>query len=222
MKIVILGDVHGRFREIDWIMDSTNASVYLQTGDLASEDDSTRYPSLSKPLIFCAGNHEEWDELEKFEGKKEICKIGKNLYYVPQGNYIDLGSLLNGKETNFRIGALGGNYSPKRYNLERSELRGERRRHYVNQDVEKTKKLIDIKILLTHEAPFPYKERGKGRKEITEILECLKPKYHFFGHHHRYSEQELIKGVKSIGLPQPHEGYAVLDTDDWSHHFIFS
>ena len=58
-----------------------------------------------------------------------------------------------------------------------------------------------VDILLTHEAPSPYMNRGRncGIGQINEVIRNSKPKLHFFGHHHYDGEYEY-EGVKSYGL----------------------
>ena len=188
MKVIIIGDIHGDFPKIDKIINNTKADLYLQVGDLAGSlnFDEWFYTPFSKPIIFISGNHENYDVLEPYN-RREInnvaWEIEQNLYYLPIGNYVDWEGL--------RIGGLGGNFAPSRYNLTRDKLDGGRRRHYTINEVERLKRAKSVDILLTHEAPTPFYRNpyftsgeDMGKKEITELVKFLKPKYHFFGHHH--------------------------------------
>lgn len=187
MKIIVIGDIHGEFPKLDKILDSTSADLYLQVGDMAGSLLNLEYPDISKPVYFIAGNHEREDTLEPYNDTPidKIFEIKKNLWYIPLGHHFNYKGI--------NIGGLGGNYSPTRYNLKRCDLSGKRRRHYTQYDVDKLLKLDSLDILLTHEAPSPHLvkylieyEEDIGRYEITDIINNLNPKYHFYGHHHHY------------------------------------
>jgi hypothetical protein len=199
MKIGILGDVHLQFQDVHKIMKAYPlVDMYLQVGDLADYD--VEYPSFPKPLYFIAGNHDNFGKLEIYEQYRlgAVGKVNKNLYYIPRGNFVQLYAPDKNGECKFvTVVGLGGNYASSRYEKERWQLSGNRRRHYVKSDVERIKEWYgnpeNIDILLTHEAPSPYYhsydlEKDRGRPEITELVKILKPKYHFFGHHHYYTK----------------------------------
>jgi Icc-related predicted phosphoesterase len=179
MRIIVIGDVHGDFRIIDTILNTTHANFYVQVGDLGSP--SLRYPDLEKPLIFIPGNKENADFLGKFPQYDGKVLIKKNLWYLPIG-----------ESTTFRgisIAGFGGNYSENYYYEERGRLQGRHRLHFTKRDY---LRMLDtaskIDILLTHEAPSPFivprKFKGdRGKKIISKLVEVLQPKYNFFGHH---------------------------------------
>jgi hypothetical protein len=47
------------------------------------------------------------------------------------------------------------------------------------------------------------------------VLAAMKPRLHFFGHHHRYSEQER-EGVPSIGLDLVSRSFVLIDITRWA------
>ena len=209
MKIVVIGDIHGDFPKLFEILDNTDADLYLQVGDLAGFMDFNTwvYTEVSKPLIFIAGNHENYDILEPYNSKdrKEMYEIEKNLFYLPIGHHVNIKGV--------RIGGLGGNYAPTRYHLNRKELHYKRRRHYTQNDVNKLLTSKKLDILLTHEAPSPFiihryphtpKDIGKGsdigRPEITYLIKSLKPRYHFYGHHH-FPHTQILHDCKCVCVP---------------------
>jgi Icc-related predicted phosphoesterase len=104
---------------------------------------------------------------------------------------------------------------PKKGSLKATEL-ADKRRHFVREEVEACKRLGDIDVLLTHEAPKPFRAfpggRGPdaGKSQINEVLAAMKPRLHLFGHHHRYSER-TIEGVRSIGLDLVTRSYVLID-----------
>jgi Icc-related predicted phosphoesterase len=183
MKVIAVGDIHGDYDKLNFIMDNTDGDLYLQVGDLAGSNQikHMRYPDLDKPLIFISGNHDDPDLLETFNRSKREGKflIKKNLWYLPMGNF----TIANG----IVIGGVGGNYSPNKFYEHRGCLHGRRRVHYTFHEMSK---LIianpKLDILLTHEAPSPHIVGSKdyGRIEITKLVKYLSPKYHYYGHHH--------------------------------------
>jgi uncharacterized protein len=92
----------------------------------------------------------------------------------------------------------------------------DKRRHFVREEVEACKRLGAIDILLTHEAPKPFRAfpggRGPdaGKSQINEVLAEMKPRLHLFGHHHRFSD-EVREGVRSVGLDLVTRSYLLLD-----------
>ncbi len=182
MKIIVIGDLHGDYERLQDIMNGTNADIYLQVGDFAGDEDY--YPDLEKPLYFIRGNHECFDILDRYQKPAEIQR---NLIYIPNGEVVEVDGI--------RIGALGGNYSPVSFLKKRSELSGKRRAHITAEDYKKALRMENLDILLTHEAPSPFHLRGKdvGLTIITSLLFALKPRFHFFGHHHIDKEMEIFE-----------------------------
>jgi len=181
MKIIAIGDIHGNYAYLRDILKSTTADIYLQVGDLAG--DCNYYPDLEKRVYFVKGNHECFDILEKYS---EPTEIQKNLIYIPNGKIVEINGL--------RIGALGGNYSPVSFRKSDDELKGKRRAHITKMDFERAMNMKNIDILLTHEAPSPFIKNGRdvGLSLVTSLLFTLKPKFHFFGHHHVDREIEIF------------------------------
>jgi uncharacterized protein len=191
MEICVIGDIHGNFPKVDEILETTNADLYLQVGDLGAIDilDEKSYTPFQKPIYFIPGNHENYDYIEEYHNTyiHDTPMIRKNLYLIPYGHYFNYKGLT--------IGGLGGNYSPKRYEWNRDNLYMDRRKHFVKDDVDRLKTAKHLDILLTHEAPKPFRYFPNmydlGVKYINELLDELKPKYHFFGHHHKYWEKQI-------------------------------
>ena len=79
----------------------------------------------------------------------------------------------------------------------------------------------DIDVLLSHEAPKPFRPHPGGRGpdagkvQINEVLGAMQPRLHFFGHHHRYSEAER-EGVTSIGLDLVSRSFVAVDAKSLS------
>jgi len=182
MKIVVIGDIHGNYDYLKRILKDTSGDIYLQVGDFAGDKED--YLDLEKTVYFIKGNHECFDIIDKYE---EPTEIKKNLIYIPTGKVVEVNGI--------RIGAFGGNFSPISFGKRKKELSGKRRSHITIDDFKKATKMKDIDILLTHEAPLPFIIDGKdvGILLITILLHTLKPKLHFFGHHHIDREIDIYK-----------------------------
>jgi hypothetical protein len=99
-------------------------------------------------------------------------------------------------------------------------VRDDKRRHFVHAEVEACAALSNVDIFLSHEAPRPYwvgvgrSRNDAGKTVVNEVLGAMKPRLHFFGHHHRFSEGHP-QDVPSIGLPLITDGYVIVDTGTW-------
>ena len=233
--ILIAGDIHANF---DLFFErvanlSTRPTAILQVGDLGGK--SKEYPDFPTPTYFIQGNHENWDLLYgKGEGAEPLFSgvhsnsaniyVPRNLHHLPNGRSIDVEGLC--------VVGLGGNYSSKYYVKGRSEMKGDRRRHFnysevlmcdkdsIEMECEMDRTFSDrecppfhgVDILLTHEAPSPYMNRGRncGIGKINEAIRNAEPELHFFGHHHHDGDYEY-EGVKSYGLGMGYNTGILLD-----------
>jgi len=208
--VCIIGDIHGDWVSTNKIMRKELADLYLSTGDVC--DNNYRYETLNCPIYSLFGNHEDFDIVEAYR---------RNSVYVGNLNFIFPGKIyeVNG----IRFGGLGGNHSPKYYSYRRKDLpfpknrndrngKADRRRHFVEEEVELCKKkLHGIDILITHESPSFYEkymrfpDHGSG-KIIDNLVKTVKPKLHIWGHHHKYFVGD-VDGILSIGLAYPRVSY---------------
>lgn len=167
---------------------------WVQVGDLGGR--STSYEGFPTPLSFISGNHENWNEIKEIDN----CKGPENLIHLKNGSMATICGLT--------ILSLGGNYSSKYFNYLEKDLHQDRRRHFVKEQCEELlnlSKTNSIDILLTHEAPTPYikpwydVDRDMGIPAVTELIRGIKPKFHFFGHHHSMTINK-IGSTLSVGL----------------------
>lgn len=222
MLLGLVGDVHGAFDALERVMAGEPAiTTWLCVGDVAS--DAGEYPTPSRPLSFIKGNNENFERL----ARAEQGQIAPNLHLLPNGRLVDLAGV--------RVAGLGGTFAPTWYETSpealpyagspaaspRPRVRDDKRRHFVRAEVEACAALRDIDLFLTHEAPRPcWVGTGRGRNDagktvINEILAAMRPRLHFFGHHHRFSEA-TVQGVPSIGLPLAGDSYVVVDATGWT------
>ena len=210
----ILGDAHGEFDIIfDTIKRNPDVKRWFQVGDLGGKFDF--YPSFPENFHFIQGNHENWDYVA---GLKEA----ENPLFLPNGSL----TWYRSSGDTYLVGVLGGNYSAKQYRNKTESLRGDRRRHFTEEDYESLVVLrrnldrtldrsVRVDILLTHEAPSPYtKGFGDiGIELVTGLLREIKPNIHFFGHHHKFKLMDTC-GVISVGMGRVSESYVLYDTED--------
>ncbi len=199
MKILVLGDIHGRWKKVQNIICQEfpgGNGIVLSVGDLEE------YPQITgAKLYFVYGNHEDLDKIK-------LLKTDKSRGLIPIFTG-DLVKLPDGTE----ISGICGNFSPKFYPTD------VKNKYIKKHEIEKIKNLKTADILLSHEAPLGvnFLKFGKdlGLPMITEVIEKLKPKIAFFGHHHMYFET-VYKQTKIIGLDYPRRSYVILETDDFS------
>jgi uncharacterized protein len=206
-----LGDIHGNFDSVRRIMERCpDVAFWLCVGDVA--DLAGRYVSFPAPLYWIKGNNENFDAIA--DGALPV-----GLHYIPNASVVTIDGL--------RVGGLGGTFAPNWYDTPAADLPhpkkatvkatelADKRRHFVREEVEACAALRDIDILLTHEAPKPFRPfpggRGPdaGKAAINEVLAAMQPRLHLFGHHHRFSEQ-LVEGVRSVGLDLAARSYLLL------------
>lgn len=204
MKILILGDVHGDIKIVETLIEKECPDFVLQVGDLSS------YSEFKKPVYFIAGNHEDQDLLEKMDTNR--IKFN-NLYHIKNGETI---ILKKGIEIITVLG-LGGNFGPTRFKLPKSKLEGDRRRHFVEEEINKSLSAGKVDVFLTHEAPYSLsivkRNRNVGVEIIDEVIKKIKPFFVFSGHHHVFKEA-IIDNVNLISLDRPNKSYYILNKDD--------
>jgi hypothetical protein len=198
--IGFIGDVHGHFDDMfNIIAKHPEVTRWFQVGDLG--DKSLSYPEFPSNFHFIQGNHENWDAIQAYKDSSSP-------------SFIKNGSVLKFEDddVSYKVGVLGGNYAPSFYT--KQKLSGERRRHFLEREVETLLANASTKldILITHEAPVPYQKDGRelGQPIISDIISRTHPDAHFFGHHHYYSVREL-EGTISVGLTYPGYSYVLYD-----------
>jgi Icc-related predicted phosphoesterase len=217
LPVGILGDIHGDFASVRRIMSlHPDVRSWLAIGDLA--DDEGRYEAVESTIFWIKGNNENFDAIA-------ARKLPPSLRFVENGTLIEVEGL--------RVTGLGGTFAPTWYESPASALPhpvkgtvratalADKRRHFVREEVNRCKAFDDVDVFLTHEAPRPYRVHGgkgpeAGKTAINEVLLAMHPRYHFFGHHHEFSDRTLA-GVRSIGLDLVSRSYGLLD--ERTHEF---
>jgi Icc-related predicted phosphoesterase len=210
-----LGDIHGDFASVRRIMrQHPEIPAWLCVGDVAGADGN--YEAFDAPLFWIKGNNENFDRIAARD-------LPSNLNYMPNGTV----RIIEG----VRVAGLGGTFAPTMYDVPAAELPhpkkstakatelADRRRHFVREEVDVCKQMNGIDVLLTHEAPRPFRVKGNdaGKTPINEILASMKPRLHLFGHHHRLVEAE-VQGVKSVCLDLVSQSYLLVEVPTLRYH----
>jgi uncharacterized protein len=209
-----LGDIHGDFASVRRIMDRhPDIPFWLCVGDVADVDG--RYEPVAAPLYWIKGNNEDFDRIAAGD-------LPSGLHHIPNGSATRIGDLT--------VAGLGGTFAPTMYELAPRDLPhpkkgsvkatelADRRRHFVRAEVEACKTLHGVDVLLTHEAPRPFRltaagarpGNDAGKTPINEVLTAMRPRLHLFGHHHRFGESQ-VGGVQSVCLDLVSRSYLLID-----------
>jgi uncharacterized protein len=134
-----------------------------------------------------------------------------NLLYIPNGVEVEIDGL--------RVAGVGGTHAPTWYHKKAEELikkgKDDKRRHFVREEVEAVKKMRELDILLTHEAPRPFRApagHDAGKTPVNEMIASAKPRLHLFGHHHKFVEM-TVAGVRSVCLDLVSRSYLLVDRE---------
>ncbi|MFB6121367.1 MAG: metallophosphoesterase [Halobacteriaceae archaeon] len=199
--VLVLGDAHAddapRREALLSAYRDADADVALQAGDLLHYD-------VPIPTYFIAGNNEDFDVVEALrEG-----------HTPPEASNVHLLHSTSAEVDGLRVGGLSGNYAPTRFDCDRSELAGGRRRHFVRDDVERAKDL-DVDVFLAHEAPHGLpvaEEYGVGCKHVDDVLQSVRPDLCLVGHHHEHAET-TFGDTRVVSLAPAWEAYYALDPE---------
>jgi hypothetical protein len=227
MTFGALGDVHGDFQSVRRVMDRhPDIPFWVSVGDLGG--DAGLYEEPPAALYWIKGNNEDFEFVARQAAAGGTLPL---LRYVPNGTLVRANGL--------RLAGLGGTFAPTWYDTPASQLpyprrtsdtrppaaaalARDKRRHFVRDEVECCKRLGDVDVFLSHEAPRPFivvPERAKdperrldaGKTQINEILTALRPRLHLFGHHHRFVAGER-HGVPSICLDLVSKSYLLIES----------
>jgi len=199
--MLVLGDAHAddpaHRRALLAAYETADADVALQTGDLLTYE-------LPTPTWFVAGNNEAFDVIERLRSGDAGGTRNANLL---ASTAVELDGL--------RVAGLSGNYAPTQYEKSRSELAGDRRRHFVRDDVERLYRLDDVDVLLAHEAPHGVLETDGydvGCRPLDDLLRSLAPDLCLVGHHHEHTEG-TFGSTRVVTLAPAWESYYLLDSE---------
>ncbi|MEF8774927.1 MAG: metallophosphoesterase [Haloarculaceae archaeon] len=201
--MLVLGDAHADDPEkraaLRRAYAASDADVALQVGDLLWYD-----PPVETSFI--AGNNEDFDVVEALRAGEEPppdAAVGE--IHLLASDVVEIEGL--------RVAGLSGNFAPTRFDKRRTDLQGDRRRHFVRSDVEAAKDLSDVDVFLTHEAPhgvLVQEDYDVGCKHVDDILRALEPVLCLVGHHHEFTEARFGR-TRVVSLAPAWERYYHLD-----------
>ena len=209
MIVGAVGDIHGDFAAVRRAMKAhPDVPFWLCVGDVA--DAEGRYEPFPLPLYWIKGNNENFDAIAAGE-------LPEGLRYIPNATIADVGGL--------RVAGLGGTFAPTMYDVPAADLPhpkkgtakatelADRRRHFVREEVEACTRMRGVDILLTHEAPRPFRvgRVDAGKTPVNEVLAAMTPRLHLFGHHHRFADAN-VKGVRSVCLDVVGRSYVLIES----------
>ena len=222
MLIGAIADIHGNFEAMRQAMlRHADVPLWICVGDVASSTGA--YPEPASPLYWIKGNNERFDRIADWEVGRDVLP---NLHYIKNGTSLRVGPLI--------VAGVGGTYAPKWYDTPAALLphtpKDDKRRHFVREEIEACKRLRDVDILMTHEAPRPFivtdEERpsaGKrwdaGKAAINDLMASVKPRLHLCGHHHRFAETDR-EGVRSVCIDRINRSYLLIDASTLEYQKI--
>lgn len=188
--VLVVGDIHGRFNDLNVLMNKKKPDVVLQAGDNAYfwENESSEKQIKSNTHVFMIpGNHEDFNMINDRVGRhgEAPVKLEDRVYYCPIGSTIKL----NGKTIMF-IG--GGESVDKNKRIEGidwfpDELLNQKDIDYI------LGRNIKPDIIISHTCPMLFnmtkarrydKWGDPTRHALSIFLEEFKPEQWIFSHWH--------------------------------------
>lgn len=211
MKILILGDVHGCFEDVNIVVARAlklhpDISAFVQVGDWGDGWTGERkkfrfhdqyHETLPlQPFHVIEGNHDNYDLLKEKGGFDNPRTV-----YQSRGSVADLGEAFG------RAMFFGGASSiDKGQRIEGHSWWPDESIKYI-QILSALEKEGPINAIFSHEHPlaFPYRsykdDFGKADKQALDALrQQFKPRFWFFGHHHDFKQGET-EGTKWACAP---------------------
>lgn len=198
--MLVLGDAHAddptNRKALLAAYNDAEHAVALQAGDLG-------YYDPPKPTWFIASNNEDFDLIDALRRGDPPPGVSTGLHLLAS---------TAAEVAGLRVAGLSGNYAPTQYDRPRSALTGDRRRHFVHEDIQRLRALGSVDVLLVHEAPHGLHWFGydPGCDPIDSVLSALEPAICLVGHYHRHTEATL-DGTRVVSLAPVWDRYYTLD-----------
>jgi Icc-related predicted phosphoesterase len=197
MKVLITGDIHGDFGQLNNLLNKKRPDLTICCGDFGYWPKLTRrgedktidhIKTQGSKILWCDGNHEDhWSIRDR-----ETDELAPNIFYMPRGSTYTL-------EDGRTIMFMGGGESiDKMYRT--------LGRDWFPEEVISSKDMQnlpekDVDIFITHTCPnelvgtmklmYPEKGYEPSNQALSQLWEIYKPKLWFFGHWHQFKEGVL-------------------------------
>jgi hypothetical protein len=207
-KVLICGDLHNQFDDLNVIINKKRPDIVICCGDFgfwprwrSGQQLSNIKPQGAK-IYWIDGNHEDFYSLSQ----RETDEIVPNVIYKPRGSTMKL-------EDGRNILFMGGARSIDKH------LRREGWDWFPEETISYTD-MMDlpnekVDILISHTCPeelvdelirfYPEKRGEPSNVAISQLCKLYSPRYHFFAHWHVYREGTLFQ-TKWKCLSYPGEG----------------
>jgi len=220
MKIIVCGDVHCNWGQLNTLINNHKPDIILQCGDFGwwphihnkywNKEDTKRYnqygiKNKNTIIYWCDGNHENHEDIIIQKNNNIFDFVGNNIIYQPRGSII---TLPDNRTVLFFGGAMSidKNRRVEGSSWWRQELPTLSDMYYMEEQLLKLNRNIDI--VISHTAPSLFikqlghmngKERDSTCQFLDFILNNYNPKYWYFGHFHR-TKNGYDKGCKWFAL----------------------
>lgn len=194
MKVVVIGDIHGQFGDLNDFINKDQPDIIIQAGDNAyywkndTENIGAIKPQNTK-VYLVPGNHENWDMFEELVGRhgKHPVEIEPNIFMCPIGSTLEV----NGQTILF-VG--GADSIDKAYRIWKKSWWEQEILTYDDfKYIEANVKKVDIVVSHTcpeyftmHKWSMTDKLRDPSRQILNFVYEKYLPKLWYFGHWHQF------------------------------------
>jgi Icc-related predicted phosphoesterase len=171
---------------------AVDAAVAPQVGDLCHDD----HPGSTR---FVAGNNEDLDVIEALHAGRR--PEGVQNAHLLASEVVD--------HDGCRIAGASGTFASTQFE---KALDGDRRQHFVADDVERACASTDVAVLLAHDPPHGLIQRGGDDidcKQVDAILEAVEPERCPVGHHHEHAESTFGPTRETSPAPVSESVYAL-------------
>lgn len=199
-----------------------NPGLFFSRGETLLE-------TLSAPLYFIRGNHEDFQVLQKLS-QEAPSEVLPGIYFLPD--------YFAGKIEGLHIAVTGGILTDvERGKGKQARIAFKKAQQQLQTDPRRTNASLfaeafplSYDLLLTHSGLFSRESRD-GSRQLETFLSQQTIRLHFYGHHHRFSSGLIGQETLSIGLRNLEEdsqsllrtgSFAVLLWNDRDNFAIYS
>jgi hypothetical protein len=192
-RIMVLGDVHAEWPSLNALIKKESPDLIIQLGDFGffprlnffGCGDLSKINLMGADLIFCGGNHEDWETLIEIETSENL-ELVPNLFYAPRCSTL---LLPDGREMIF----LGGAVSIDR--CFRKEGIDWFRQEIIPESVMYNLPDRKIDIIASHTTPMEFlpilnaiEIPDPSRNILSEVVKKYSPPFLYCGHWHVRNE----------------------------------